>query len=345
MSAAPIPRPKHGIVKVPMSYFTRMLSEFEIACDRACFGLVLQLTIGLAARGRMKARIWAPIKRQQFADAARVDPDWAGERLNSLVASGVILERYEKGSGWEYALAPDIAKETRGETIHGRCSECKVIGQFKTGFIPMPLEFFTVLTPGLSNAALLVTAVVARWSHERAWSVEHGLVPTWQELYYTNFEQLTPLEARQIGTGIKEAEAAGVIEVQRIKGKPTMYRTLIENWANLGKKKLRLVVQPTPKPQQPPRPIAPPKPDEESAKPQKPAQSSPTPAMYGWCPVCCHIMAIEPVTDKELAQSQAEQAPAPIARPPRHGPMSETGVRKSKRAAFFDRMEAKYASE
>jgi len=324
MSAAPIPRPKHGIVKVPMSYFTRMLSEFEIACDRACFGLVLQLTIGLAARGRTKARTWAPIKRQQFADTARVDADWAGERVNALVAAGIILERYEKGNGWEYAIAPHIAKETRGETIHGRCSECKVIGHFQTRFIPMPLEYFTVLTPGLSNAALLVTAVVARWSHEGAWSAEHGLVPTWQELYVSDFEKLTPLEGRQISTGIAEAEEAGVIEVQRSKGKPTMYRTLPENWGTLGKKKLRLVIQPPKKAEPEPKNPRPPKPPEESAKPEKNSQSSPILIGHGYCVVCSHITAIEPVSAEELAKNEAEQAPAPVERPPRPGPTRET---------------------
>jgi hypothetical protein len=324
MSAAAIPRPKHGIVKVPMSYFTRMLSDFEIACDRACFGLVLQLTIGLAARGRMKARTWAPIKREQFAETARVDPDWAGKRVSSIVSAGIILERYEKGSGFEYAIAPELSTETRGETISGRCSECKVIGKFPTRFIPMPLEYFTVLTLGLSNAALLVTAVVARWSHEGAWSAEHGLVPTWQELYISDFEKLTPLEARQISTGIEEAEEAGVIEVQRSNGKPTMYRTLPENWGSIGKKKLRLVVQPPKKTERKPKNPTPPKPPEDSAKPENKLQSSPAPIGHGWCAVCCHITVIEPVSAEELAKNEAEQAPAEVIRPPRPGPKRET---------------------
>ena len=318
-------KPRHGIVKVPLSYFTKMLSEFAIPCDRVIFGLVLEQTIGLAARGRMKARTWAPITPKQIADIARVDPEWASERLNTLVSQGLILERHDKSAGgkldWEYSIAPEVSKETRGEKVHGRCAECKVIGQFTLGFIPMPLEYFTVLTPGLGNAALLAVAVIGRFSHEGAWSTETGLVPKWTELDLTQFERLTELDKRQIENGIAEAESKGCIEVQRKKGKVNAYRTLPENWSTLEKRGLRIVEQPI-KPRKPKGESAPRTP-KTPANPTEETKSSPVTVGHGWCVVCSHITEIQAVTAEEEAQErekQQETAVETINRPPRAGP-------------------------
>jgi hypothetical protein len=307
-----------------------MLADFENGTDRAIWGMVLQLTIGLAARGRTKPRQWAPITDQQFAENANSTPAWARERVNTMVAAGQILERYDKTNKWEYSIPPGLAKETTGEKIHGRCSQCKVIGQFTTEFIAMPLEYFTVLTPGLGNAALLVVAVVSRFSHERAWTAEYGLVPKWTELDISQFERMTPLEKRQIETGIAEAESKGCIEVRRQKGKVNAYRTLPENWANIEKRGPRLVEQP--KKPKTPRTASAPKTPKTPANPTEQVQSSPTPLGHGWCSVCCHITPIYPVSAEELAQERAEREVEPISRPPRAGPQRE---KRSKMDAYL----------
>ncbi len=241
MSAAPIPQPprrqKHDICKVPVSYFTNLLEILNPA-ERACFGLVLNLTIGMAAVNG-KALQWARIRKEQFYEiAVAADKSYVMERVEDLVAKGFVCRKYIDDDPKRplYSISPQLAAETRGDKIRGKCKECNSIGEFQTRFIPMPRSFFAKLPLALKDDAFTVTAIVARHSHEGAWTAADGLIPKWVQLDRNDFERDSGESPNTITAGIKAAAEVGAIEVLRREGKPSMYRTLPENWDSLGKK-------------------------------------------------------------------------------------------------------------
>jgi hypothetical protein len=320
--STPMKRLLGGMCKVPLAYFTNLLEILNPA-ERSCFGLVLNRTIGEEAVH--KTQPWARIKPEEFAEVANaVDRAYVMERVQSLIAAGWIQERYQGGDPRkpEYSISPQLAAATRGDKIRGRCKECQNVGIFSTEFIAMPRTFFTKLAPGLDNTTFLVVAIVSRYSHERAWTGAEGLRPKQVELNLNDFERDSGLDKRQISTGIHQAIERGLIEVIERKGKPSLYRTCPENWAEVGPRPLRLV--------KPPLERSVNKPEAKNAKPlQKPTETSEIQSVhfaYGYCPKCCHIVEVEPVSEEEFSRYTTPIA-SDISRKPseraRNGPIEQ----------------------
>ena len=102
----------------------------------------------------------------------------------------------------EYSINPELQKEMKGEKIKGRCSQCKQVGQFSTEFIAMPRSFFTHLPKSTDNATYLVVALVARYSHDHAWTGEGGLVPKWAEIQFQELARDADLSKESIAAGV-----------------------------------------------------------------------------------------------------------------------------------------------
>ena len=348
MSAAPIPqpprRPKHDICKVPLSYFTEQL-EIMNPAERACFGLVLNMTIGMAAVNG-KAQTWARIRDEQFVEiAVCVEKQYVMDRVETLILRGVILRKFLDGDPKRplYSIHPNLAAETRGDKIRGRCKECKSVGEFPTRFIPMPRSFFSKLPLSLKNAGFLVTAIVARYSHEGAWTAADGLIPKWVDLDRNDFERDAGIGPAEITAGIKEAVGIGAIEIIRETGKASRYRTLPENWPNLGKKKLRLVTPPK-------RESKEPETDNPKQSIEKPAKIPVPPTIespvyrYAFCPTCQHVVELEPIPDDlhipEVlpAENQAPKQPPRARAGPEKRPVD-------KQQAGWDWLKEKYTKQ
>lgn len=319
-AAVPLPRKKLPICKVPLSYFTRLLQEIEKPSERACFGLVLNETTKPGVKDG-----YAPITPEEFAAVSNVEKQYVTARVDFLVGAGWVKRRYVQGrpgKGWEYAIQPELATESKAAKITGRCKECKQIGQFTTQFIPVPRSFFTTLAAGLDNDAYLSIAVIARYSHENAWTAEDGLQPKWVTLDLNDFERLTGRDKRSLSNGIAELEKLSLIECDRKPGKATRYRTLPENWGNLAKRGPRLVEQPVERHPKEKAKTAAVEPAEKPANPKEPMQTS----RYGFCVKCNHIVEVEPVSEQELLAQQSTTGSEQGKAPPRMVPGRARGV-------------------
>jgi hypothetical protein len=264
-----------------------------------------------------------------------VEKQYVSARVEFLVDSGWVTHRYVDGrphKGWEYAITPELATETKGVKIVGRCAECKQIGQFQTEFIPVHRTFFTTLAAGLArdNDASLAIAVITRYSHERAWTPEGTIEPNWVTLDLNDFERLTGLDRRSMTNGIATLEQLHLIECDRKPGKATRYRTLPENWSKLEKRGPRLVEQPIERSSAKGKAKTDPSaPSEKPANPTKPTQTS----RYGFCARCNHIVEVEPVSEQELAAQQPIIISQDAKAPPRVIPKRETQSVKPTRSA------------
>jgi len=308
---------KGPLAKVGSSYFKVFLKDTSSHAARACYGLILNET------SKKGSSAWARIKREQFADNANVDKNYVGDQLEFLETCGWIRHRDPDGrpSKREYSIAPQLQTEARADKITGRCSLCKVIGQFTTSFIVMPRTFFTHLPKALKPATYLVVALVSQYSHDHAWTGPGGLIPRWKEINFNDLERDSDLSASSISEAIAEAVAYRLIERNPRPGKASEYRTLPHNWDKVPVRTLRLVNQPI-KPKSPkspkPKPVS-----ENPANPPKQPQPSPTFKPQGLCAACLHIVDVLPVSAEEEAQErekQQETAVETINRPPRAGP-------------------------
>jgi hypothetical protein len=191
---------------------------------------------------------------------------------------------------------------------------------FSTEFVPMPRTFFTKLMPAVDHATFVCVAVVARYTHH--WNTERGLWVEPSELTPHDF-RLTGLEPGMIKQGLDKAVELGLIKRRNRAGKPSIFESCPENWANIEKRPLREIT--------PPQRGA----KDQAKQPsgngaENPIKAPETPAIESGkfrmaiCPKCERVVEVEPISDDlhipEVFPAE-NQAPK---QPPRAGPKRET---------------------
>jgi hypothetical protein len=362
---APILR-KPAVCKIPDTVIDRMMLT-TIDTERKIMWMVANGVSKLGANGKVR------FATKEFSDGTIKSKKWAAVCAANLEARGDLGSSAIDGHHLkrEYWFPKTLTGESQQrQEAPEICEECGRIGVFKTPpFTPVVRKGVENVMAATTPTAWSVFVWMCRRSGIGAWNGE-TFQAQWFRAERQQIEDDVNHCERAISEAIADLEDLTAVTRFDVPGQGSWYRICPENWDKItARRGLRIVKQPPQKArtQRPaPAPVPDPIPEDEPeaaalpepvkpaalSDPVKPSKNSDPkpkestvplaneshPGTYKYCPNCCKNTRVRPLTAEELKKAEVE-------RPPRAGPMRETGVRKSKRMALFDRIEAKCASQ